>query len=814
MDFYHSKRDMGKQVRSGCDYGATMVESFLRMTLGVKLSFGLALTLLATSAFADDLAAQDRRSFADGLMSRGLHALALREYAALAESTPANEGLDIILARLAECQRRTGDNAGADATCNRFAREFPQSPQRFSAAITHAMALSALGDPLRASRAFDVISAETDAPWDLRLTAMYFAGENYFNVGNYELASMRFEMLLAAASASENTQAISEFCGFATLYLAEIEAKRGDEASVTGALARYAAAAAAPQTPRIGAEALFKGAFLAYTSGRYDEAVARFSRLFSQYPNDSRIADARLPAAWANFNAGRFAEASALVNRILVKNAGTMPPKDVWAEALYIEAAAQARLGNGERALGVFSQLLQECPGSRFDAHARYERLVILFKSGRHEALLAEARTFSDPPAELAPDVLWLQAEAAEALEDGGRAAQFYAMLASRHPSSPLASEALYRSARHLREAKSWLEASKSYQRLALNHPDSPLVPYALYESGCCLAMLDRREEAVRDFDAFLEKFPDHKLVPEVMLQKGVSQRAMGLVREAGATLDALTARYGASEAAGKASFERARIFYESGDYPAAEKLLKPLANDASTLEARREASFLLGLCLHAQGRAAEAAALFQPLLEGAMRERLPADRLVWLAEFQYSQGRCSEASNAASELLRRDITDEMRQAANVIIARSQLALSNTNAAIAAFRAAAESPAQTKFSAEAALRLAELLANGDGAMAAQQWFRVAIERAGGDGQETVRARAYRGLAAAHEASGNTDEALRLYLAVSLLYDGGEEVFASMADAERLLRVAGRAAEADAIRDDRESRIKSQKEEAP
>lgn len=751
---------------------------------------------LALSCAGEDLSAADRRGFADGLMARGLHALALKEYAALAENTPADAGLDVILARLAECQRRTGDNRAADATCLRFERDFPNSQQRFGAAVTHALALAALGDALRSSRMFDILSAEPETPLDLRLTALYFSGENYFNAGEFEAAKARFTMLLSLSGKGEDSTSIREFRGFASLYLAEIAAKGGDDAAVTEALAAYGRVAAAPETPRIGAEALFKGAYLAYVSGRHDEAVARFARLFAQYPGDQRIADARLPAAWANFNAGRHAEAAAFAEAALAAPGVAAAAR---AEALYLRAAALARLGNGAAALDAFSRLLAECPGSRFDGHARYERLVLLFKEGRHKALLDEARTFSDPPAELAPDVLWLQAEASEALGDAGRAAQFYAMLAARHPASPLAAEALYRSARHLREAKSWLEASKAFQRLALNHADSPLVPYALYESGCCLALLGRREEAVRDFDALLEKFPEHKLAPDAMLQKGVAQRALGLTREAGATLDALAARHPSSEAAASARFERARIFYDAGDYPQAEALLRPLAAEAATPEARREASFLLGLALHAQGHGEEAAAQFQPLLDGAMRDKLPLDRLIWLAEFQYSQGHYREVAEAGAELLRRDIDDATRQAANVLVARSQLALSSTNAAIASFRAAAESPARTKFSGEAALRLAELLAaSKEGVPASLQWFRAAIERAGGEGEESIRAHAYRGLAAAHEALGNAEEALRLHLAVTLLFAGGEEVAASTRDAERLLRAAGRNDEADAL----------------
>ena len=756
-----------------------------------------AMAMAASAAMADDIAMRDRRGFADGLMARGMYSLALKEYQALSQATPPRDDADVILSRLAECQRKAGAFGDAVATCERFGREFPESQARFNTSITHALALGALGDSASASRIFDIISTDPATPADLKFSAMYFAGESYFDSGDTTAARTRFRLLLSSSASAERSQSLAELRDFASLYLADISARTGGEGGAAEAIASYDAVAKSPATPRIGAEALFRGAYLAYTTKRHDDAVARFSRLLSQYPADIRAADARLPAAWANFNAGRHADAAALADAVLAATPGN-------ADALYIRAASLARVGSATDALDAFSRLLSEAPGSRFEANARYERLVILHKAGRHADVISEAARISDPPPSVAADILWLQAESAEALGDSRRATQFYSMVASRHPASSLAPEALYRSARHLREEGSWLDASKSFRRLALDYPDSPLVPYALHESACCLLLAGRLEDAIRDFDDMIAAKPDEKLLCDGLLQKAVAQHGLGRLRDAGATLDTLV---GGHPAGDSARFLRARIFYESGDFAEAERLLRPLAESGETVESRREASFLLGLAIHAQGREDEAAGFFQPLLEGAMRSKMPPDRLVWLAEFQFSQGRHEAAAVAARELLGREIPDDVRQSANVLLGRSRLAVGDTQGAIAAFRAAAESPARTRFSSEAALRLAELLASApDGAAASRQWFRQAIERAGGEGMESVRAKAYCGLAASHEATGDIAEATRLYLAVSLLYDGGDEVRNAMLSAERLLRASGKSADADAVRADFEKRF--------
>lgn len=780
----------------------------MRQSYAIKSVLILALTVAIAlpPLHGGDLGGDDRRSFADGLMARGLYAMALKEYAALADSATGENGRDIILSRLAECQRRTGDYAAADATCSIFEREFPSSPQRFQTAITHALALSAQGNLLKASRMFDIIAADSDAPADLRFSALFHSGENFFNAGEKDAAKSRFAMLVSQSASGDVSPLIRELLGYASLYVAELEADGDSDDSVDKSLAAYDALVDNPPTPRIGAEALFKGAMTAYKAKRYDDAAARFASLSAKYPHDSRVADARLPSAWANFHAGRYREAAELAASFLA----TAKPIDstLRAEAMYLRATALARLGDSTTALESYSSMLAEFPNSRYSPFARYERLAILYKANRFKEVLAEAATIVDPPAGLAPDILWVQAEAAEALDDATRASQFYAMLATRHPASPLAAESLYRSARHLRNSKSWLEAAKMLQRIPLEHSDSPLHPYALYESGCCLSLAGRHEEAVRDFESLFSKFPKHALEPDALLQYAVALRSLGRIRDAGAALDRLMTSYPASSAAAVASFERARIFYESGEYARAEALLVPYIASAATPESARDASFLLGLVFHAQGRDAEAAAQFQPLLEGALRSKLPLERLVWLAEFQSSQGRHQETIDVGRELLARHLSDEMRQSVNVLVARSQLALCSTNDAVSSFRAAAESPARTRFSAEAALRLAELLAAAGNSAAAIPWFRQAIERAGGvgEGADSIKARAYIGLAAAYEAENNLDEALRLYLAVSLLFDGGDEVHNAMIAAERLLRASGADDEANALQKERLSRF--------
>ena len=780
----------------------TMPDNHANLSLSHALA-AIAAALVCSAAVGDDLVSTDRRAFADGLLARGMYRLALPEYKALAAQDPAPDDLDTILYRLAECLRNTGDAKGAVAVCERIVKDFPASKSRSRAAITHALALNAIGDSKRAADIFDSLATDPSVENDLRFSAMFFAGESKLAAGDDAGAKSRFGSLvqMAPENASQQTK---EFKGFATLYLAEIASRAGTPDAVQNALRAFTLIAEKPITPRVGAEALFKGAVLAYREKKFDEAVARFAKLAATYPDDLRCADALLPATWANFNAGRYAEALALAEKTAAAPKSKAAEK---AECAYVKAASLNGLLRREEAVAAFDELIASYPKTSFATSARYERLVALFKNGSYARVLAEAPAFTDPPESIAPDIIWLQAESAQALGDAGRAAQFYRMLADRHPQSRLAPDATYRYATRLRESKSWIEAAKGFQRLVASYPDSPLVPYALRDSGCCLVNAKRPEEAMRDFDTLVEKFPNDQLVPEALLQKAIVQHDLGQLKEAGASLDVILSKHPSFARIQNARFERARVSYELGEQQVAEKLLRQVLAGSPSEEMAQEAGFLLGIVLQAQGRAADAAAQFQPLLAESMRGKIPDDRLVWLADFQFSRGNYAEAAEAAAEIAGRKVSPEILQSANVILARSQLAMSNTNAALAAFRAAADSPARTRYAPEAALRLGELLLEDPSqTAAARRYFEDSARRASSADLVGIRARAYQHLAILEEKAGNAAEAIRLHLALSLLFDDKDIVPASLAAAARLLEASGRAEEAASVREDLRSRF--------
>ncbi len=125
---------------------------------GATLLFALAL-----AAQAQEISSPDRRAFADGLMSRGLIQLALPEYRALAADAATPER-DVVLYRLAECERQAGNAGAAEKACAELLSKYPQSPMAPRARMTRGLILKTAGKYADAASILDELATDTASP--------------------------------------------------------------------------------------------------------------------------------------------------------------------------------------------------------------------------------------------------------------------------------------------------------------------------------------------------------------------------------------------------------------------------------------------------------------------------------------------------------------------------------------------------------------------------------------------------------------------------------------------------------------------------
>ncbi len=766
---------------------------------GLPRAFLLGFLLaLRTTPAADVIEQGDRKLFADGLYSRGLHNLALPEYESLSQRTPPPPELDRILFRLGECQRLVGRAADAEASFRRLTMETPDSPLRHQATLKRALIILEMGMGEAAAGLLAELAKANPAP-DIHAAALYHAGEAHTLLEKPQTAIEHYEALRRKFPKSD-------LAPYSMLRQAALHGADASDAGKKQAMNLYRTLIDNPPDARLGAEALFQAATLAFNRDEHAEAAALFQRLLQTYPQDQRAPEALLPAAWAAFHAGRFADALSLADRQTTPGSRA-GPEDEW---LYLRANSHRQLGQLDEAVTAYERLAATQPKSTYLAAARYERLLTLFRAGRHAQVLEDAAAVA-PPEQLRDDLLWLQAEAAEVLEDTARATQFYRLLTANHPDSPLAPDAAYRLGYQLQRQEHWAEASRVYLDLADRFPKHALAPQALFASGLCLARAGRDEEALRDWHRLLIGFPAHESIAETLFQKAMVETRREADRDAAATLDELLRRFPTYERLAEARFWRAQHYYGRGEMAEAERMLRAALEVHPPKEIERETHFLLGLILQADGREEEAAAIFQPLLAAPIREKFSPDRLRWLAEFQFSRGEWKASEEAARSLLRLAPSDDWKQAAWMLLARGLRARNQRAEAIEALEKTLACPARTRYGAEAALRLGEMRLEDGDAAAAEEPLREAATRAATPELQNIRATAYAALARAAEQRGDKEAALRYYMSVAILFDDATLVPPALDRAATLLTELERLEESQAAEKELQQRYPDSQE---
>lgn len=749
----------------------------------------LAALLLAAAGRAADLNVEDQRRLADGLYRREMYELAAREYAALLAADDAIERRDEVLFRMAESLRHIGKREDAERAYRLVMIRYPESPYRARSAFKRGVLLMEMEFYEGAAELFQtLLETENDLPADVRESLWFHRGVSLLRAGKGDAAVEAFDALRREFPESA-------YAPTANLQTAWVLSESDREEDRRRGIELARALAESPPSPKIGAQALYLLGRMAMDGDDHTQAAEAFLRLLKEYPDSPPARKAFSPAAWSCYRAGRFSDALRL-SLAAIERDSEEASLDEW---LYLKANCERELMQPEAALETYARLLKTFPQSDYQASARYEMALTSFKNGRHEEVLRLAQDARDLPDALRESWLWLQAEAAAALSDSPRAIDYYRRLIEHFPDGEYAADAMYRLAYHLREAGDLENAARYFRQLAETHPAHSLAPRALYAAGRCRAQTGKPDHALRDWSEFLARYPDHEIADEVLFEKAAEEMRQERSREALATLDALLRRFPDTPRRAEALFWRGFLLHKTDDTAEAEKTLRQALEVPPELTLRREIEFLLGLVLLRQDREEEAAALFQPLLQAPIIERFSPERLRWLAEFQYERGAWSAAEIAAEAMLRSTEDPAWRQAALTLLGRSLRAQGKREAAMEAFSEALAREADSRYAAEAALRLGEMRLQSGREEEAESLLRRAAARASNaEGLQRIRAMAYSALGDLEVQRDHPEAAVRYFLSVGLLFDDPDLTPPAMRKAAEQLERLGRNRERDSV----------------
>ena len=104
-------------------------------------------------------------------------------------------------------------------------------------------------------------------------------------------------------------------------------------------------------------EASYFAAQVSLLDGRHEESANLFLALRTKFPNSPRVTESALPAAWANYHAGRYKEGSELLDRLI--GHAQHPDRE---EILYVKANCLRQLEQRADAVAMYTRQLTEFP--------------------------------------------------------------------------------------------------------------------------------------------------------------------------------------------------------------------------------------------------------------------------------------------------------------------------------------------------------------------------------------------------------------------------------------------------------------------
>ncbi len=450
---------------------------------------------------------KEQLDYANSLYAKKMHDMAAPEYEKYISLFPRGPDLQTVYFRLAESYR------GAGST---------------NAAITNYTLLLT---------SFD--EGEFVGPAAYRLADLYFQQKNYeMALPMYRRASVHLADKTAVNSAKfftarclENLQSPTDamqtyqdltdtkdnnpFREASRLALARLLSDSGKKIE---AHKQYELLAKETDKPEIRIEALVKASLLKIDLGQYDTAATDLQRALQQ-PEIGPwkvVAQTGLMHAW--YETAKYKQ---LVDYYAANT------KDFSTEALpevlLLTANGNRKLGNYEKALPLYDQIIKNYPDSTYALEAQYQRLVSLYYANS-TALVPEIDKYlaANPASDKNSQIILLKAEALYRKQKFAEAIPVYASLQGSTLSDELMADAQFKLGWCQMQTKDFAGAIKSFSQFLLMYPKNKLVASALTQRAVASQQTGDFATALKDFDELIASYPKAKERELALQQKAL----------------------------------------------------------------------------------------------------------------------------------------------------------------------------------------------------------------------------------------------------------------------------------------------------
>ncbi len=284
------------------------------------------------------------------------------------------------------------------------------------------------------------------------------------------------------------------------------------------------------------------------------------------------------------------------------KRADNSPMAMAWNDYYTQLAARQERQLEALEAMGDYTPGFLLRYGQAFLRSERpHESLTLFRKLARDEELSPEERQQCH--------YHWILS--LYALEDWEETLRVAGLFEEAYPESPLAPEALYLVAQAYQEQRKFRPSIEVYTTLLERFPEHRLASRWLFTRGFNLAMLEQYEESRTDFEEFRKRFPEHPLATQAALWHALTHHFEGNYEEALAELEPLAESSRDHHLYPEIRYRIATAVYGLRDYERARTLIESYLEEFPMHQRAPEATVLRGDILMGLGELISASTAF-----------------------------------------------------------------------------------------------------------------------------------------------------------------------------------------------------------
>jgi TolA-binding protein len=430
---------------------------------------------------------------------------------------------------------------------------FPDSPRQEEVVYWIGDAFLQNRNPERAKAVFTELKENTNLyPKALNRLGLYYSQEAEWSSAIYvfsELLDRYPDHPLSIAAYSELGEAFYHRKDYAKAlsYLDEMAVREGHENSDRGDFIRGR---------------------IHYKEGKFDLAIAAFSRLIKGFPQSPFVIESQYWIAWSYYRIGAYEKAIQAFSEV-VQNA---PSSRLTSQALLRVGDSYYQSGFYPEATSVYLQVLREFPHSPEVPEAEYGILLASEQQGIDGNFVEKAKAFL-----------------------------------ARYPTHPLGADSLSRLANHYLESHMIDDAIAAYRELVDKFSMSELADDAQFKLGQIYREREDLKSAIVEFSQVVKQYPESKYVVNAYFETAEGYFALGDYRRALEGYRRVASEFPESQLAPKAYLKAADCFERIGRKDLSEKRLLELMEIYPGTPIRYKGALRLGLILLENVRYVEA---------------------------------------------------------------------------------------------------------------------------------------------------------------------------------------------------------------